>query len=98
MEKEQIVHCKDCFHTVPHWYNDPVSGERVISHFCTIVESDVEEYQYCWWGEDRKNIIYEWRDVNGDGTAWWCPNCGEISCCNGNYCPNCGVHMKVATR
>lgn len=93
-----IVHCKDCFHTVPHWYPDPVSGKKIMSHFCTIVECDVEEDQYCWWGEDRKNVVWEWRDVNGDGTAWWCPNCGEISCCNDNYCPNCGAHMKGATR
>lgn len=36
----------------------------------------------------------EWIDVNGDGSLWKCSNCGEKSCCKGNYCPDCGARMK----
>ena len=36
----------------------------------------------------------EWIDVNGDGSLWKCNNCGEKSCCKGNYCPDCGAKMK----
>ena len=37
----------------------------------------------------------EWIDVNGDGTAWKCDQCGEIACCNDNFCPNCGADMRL---
>lgn len=36
----------------------------------------------------------EWEDVNGDETAWRCDQCKEISCCNDNFCPNCGADMR----
>lgn len=36
----------------------------------------------------------EWIDVNGDGSLWKCDNCGEKSCCKGNYCPDCGAKMR----
>ena len=36
----------------------------------------------------------EWEDVNGDKTAWRCDQCKEISCCNDNFCPNCGADMR----
>ena len=36
----------------------------------------------------------EWIDVNGDGSLWKCNNCGEKSCCKGNYCPDCGANMQ----
>lgn len=39
----------------------------------------------------------EWIDVNGDGSLWKCNNCGEKSCCKGNYCPDCGAKMKGGT-
>ena len=35
-----------------------------------------------------------WIDVNGDGTAFKCDQCGAIACCDDNYCPNCGARMK----
>lgn len=35
----------------------------------------------------------EWEQV-GDNT-YKCTNCGEISCCKGKYCPDCGAKMKV---
>ena len=33
----------------------------------------------------------EWEQV-GDNT-YKCTNCGEISCCKGKYCPDCGAKM-----
>ena len=36
----------------------------------------------------------EWEDVNGDETAWRCDQCKEISCCNDNFCSNCGADMR----
>lgn len=36
----------------------------------------------------------EWIDVNGDGSLWRCSRCKDTACCNGNYCPTCGVKMK----
>ena len=35
----------------------------------------------------------EWEQV-GDNT-YKCTNCGEISCCKGKYCPDCGAKMEV---
>lgn len=35
----------------------------------------------------------KWKDINGDGQAWKCSVCGEVLCCNDNYCPNCGAKM-----
>ena len=35
----------------------------------------------------------EWEQV-GDN-AYKCTNCGEISCCKGKYCPDCGAKMEV---
>lgn len=29
----------------------------------------------------------------GDG-SFKCSNCNEVSCCQGNYCPDCGMKMK----
>ena len=35
----------------------------------------------------------EWKDIDGDGYYWECSVCGEVLCCNNNYCPNCGAMM-----
>ena len=35
----------------------------------------------------------EWKDIDGDGQSWLCSICGEVMCCNDNYCPNCGAKM-----
>lgn len=35
----------------------------------------------------------EWEQV-GDNT-YKCTNCGEISCCKGKYCPDCGAKMEA---
>lgn len=32
-----------------------------------------------------------------EGDNYKCSNCGEISCCRGNYCPHCGEKMFVKT-
>lgn len=36
----------------------------------------------------------EWADVSGEGTAYKCSECGEVMCCNDNFCPNCGADMR----
>lgn len=36
----------------------------------------------------------EWIDVNFDGTLHECSVCHERSCCNGNFCPDCGADMR----
>ena len=28
---------------------------------------------------------------------WKCDQCGEISCCSPNFCPNCGADMREVT-
>ena len=41
--------------------------------------------------DDRRHG--KWIDIDGDGTYWLCSVCGEVLCCNNNYCPNCGAKM-----
>ena len=40
----------------------------------------------------------EWTNINGDGSLWKCSNCGELSCCKGNFCPDCGASMQANDR
>lgn len=34
-----------------------------------------------------------WEDIDGDGSIWRCSVCGEVQCCNSNYCGDCGAKM-----
>lgn len=34
-----------------------------------------------------------WINLNDDGSAYKCSVCGEVSCCTGTYCPDCGSRM-----
>jgi hypothetical protein len=34
-----------------------------------------------------------WIDINGDGSLWRCSVCGELQCCESNYCGDCGAKM-----
>ena len=34
-----------------------------------------------------------WIKMDDDGLAFKCSACGEISCCAGNYCTDCGAKM-----
>lgn len=36
--------------------------------------------------------VGKWIKV-GDN-SYMCSVCGEVSCCNGNFCPDCGVDMR----
>lgn len=37
-----------------------------------------------------------WIDLNDDGSSWKCSVCGEVQCCNSNYCGDCGAKMDEA--
>ena len=34
-----------------------------------------------------------WERVNDDGSLFCCVKCGELCCCRGKYCMNCGRRM-----
>lgn len=37
----------------------------------------------------------EWQVKDGLRDGFYiCSNCGEISCCKGNFCPDCGADMR----
>ena len=48
-------------------------------------------------GEKMDDVVKvqsgHWINVNGDGSAFRCSVCGEISCCNAAYCNDCGASM-----
>ena len=35
------------------------------------------------------------RWIHEGDSSYRCSVCGEISCCTGNYCPDCGAKMEV---
>ena len=44
--------------------------------------ADVVEVKRGYWIEVTKNM------------SWKCSECGELSCCNPNFCHNCGADMR----
>ena len=48
---------------------------------------------YMSFKREKEQKRGEWIRV-GDCT-WKCSVCGEISCCDANYCPDCGAKMEV---
>ena len=40
----------------------------------------------------RENVHGEWEKIEDDYLK--CSICGDISCCEGNFCPNCGADMR----
>ena len=41
----EVVRCKDCDNTVPHWYM--LNGKRVDCNWCVEMESEVDDDEYC---------------------------------------------------
>ena len=49
---------------------------------------------------DVREVVHgEWIAIRNDGECdlWECNVCHERSCCNGNYCSNCGADMRGGT-
>lgn len=42
---------------------------------------EAEPVKHGYWIEVAKN------------TSWKCSECGELSCCKADYCPDCGAKM-----
>ena len=42
---KEIVRCKDCDNTVPHWYM--LNGKRVDCNWCVEMEDEVDDDEYC---------------------------------------------------
>ena len=36
-----------------------------------------------------------WIKLNDDQSCYQCSNCKNISCCQGNYCTDCGTKMEI---
>lgn len=47
--------------------------------------------------EELKERHGHWEDIDGDGSIWRCSVCGEVQCCNSNYCGDCGAKMDEVT-
>jgi hypothetical protein len=40
----------------------------------------------------------EWLSVDDGASYFKCSVCGEINCCRGKYCPDCGSRMRKGER
>lgn len=56
-----------------------------------IAEYDKERYKEEITTLEAKNKG-EW--INNENGTFTCNKCGEISCCNGNFCCECGADMR----
>ena len=74
---------------------------NLINHASTVAAYSFEQVQelvklnqrFAQEIEELKRPQGEWIDVDGDGSLWKCSKCGEIHCCHGKYCSNCGADM-----
>ena len=62
-------------------YKPEVLSEYLKKYFMPSAQPDVPERN-----------VGKWIKV-GDN-SYRCSVCGEVSCCNGNFCPDCGVDMR----
>ena len=64
---------------------------------CTFFQPYDKECILKIWVDNAPTIDTErrgkWKDIDGDGQYWECSVCGEVLCCNNNFCPNCGAKM-----
>ena len=106
--QEDIYECQYCFGEVHKNYTYcPFCGERnaptidaVPKHqlseetstldICPYYHHELTGEPFCEM-EDRRHGT--WKDIDGDGHYWECSACGEVLCCNNNFCPNCGAKM-----
>ena len=44
---------------------------------------------------DVKPVVRgKWLDMESDHSFQKCSECGELSCCRSNFCPDCGADMR----
>lgn len=77
--------CKNCFMYV--WCNKYIgrSGhafEEILDFLINDNWIKIKEKSY-------------WIKLNDDQSCYQCSNCKDISCCQGNYCPDCGAEMEI---
>ena len=87
-----IVHWKDIDNapTIDAVANHQLSEETSTLDICPYYHHEPTGEPFCEM-EDRWHGT--WKDIDGDGTYWLCSVCGEVLCCNNNFCPNCGAKM-----
>lgn len=92
--------------------DDLINRQAVIEHLQRIIDSTntdgrynlgfIDGLEFCIddlstmpsaQSEQKKG---KWIDLGGD--AFECSVCHEISCCAGNYCPDCGIKMEGIRR
>ena len=52
---------------------------------------------YICGGRENKRPKGEWIVREGEPMEYECPFCGELNCCKGNFCPDCGADMRGDT-
>lgn len=77
--------CKNCFMYV--WCNKYIG--RSGHAFEEILDFLINDN---WIKIKEKNY---WTKLNDDQSCYQCSNCENISCCQGNYCPDCGAKMEI---
>jgi len=60
-----------------------LDSDDIHSRITSIPSADVVEVKHGKWIENDDEYNHH-----------KCSICGEISCCTGNYCPNCGADMR----